>query len=226
MMRIMTNNEYSFELATRIKQLDLLRKEAISLSAGIIGQTLFKEEFYFCASVDRCVHLVDGFVSMLKDRNLTCVGVLLRMQMDNCMRSYAPFIAQDKDAVIDCIISGKQINKEKDKCGKQLSDSYLKKQMAKIDPVFEQVYNKASGYVHMSEKAFYQTLVKCENYSIEFQVGCELPEKCNPFLLEAADAFIHFIHLHFVMLNEVSESKKRYDDSHLDENEIGSQHVD
>lgn len=215
----MTNDEYLSELTPKIDLLCLLRKEAISLSASIIGQNLFKEDFYFCASIDRCVHLIDGFISMLKERNLTCAGVLLRMQMDNCTRSYAPFIAQDKDAVIDCIISGKQINKEKDTRGEQLSDSYLKKVISKIDPVFEQVYNKASGYVHMSEKAFYQTLVKCANYSIEFQVGCELPEKRNPILLEAADAFIHFIHLHFMILNAVAESKQRYDASQFDGND-------
>lgn len=219
MMKSMTNDEYFNELASRIDQLGLLRKEGVFLSASIIGQSLFKEDFYFCASIDRCVHLIDGFISMLKERNLTCAGVLLRMQMDNCMRSYAPFIAQDKDAVIDCIISGKQINREKDTSGKQLSDSYLKKVISRIDPVFEQVYNKASGYVHMSEKAFYQALVKCENSSIEFQVGCELPEKRNPVLLEAADAFIHFIQLHYVMLKAVAVSKQRYDASQFDGND-------
>ena len=37
---------------------------------------------------------------MLKERNLTCAGVLLRMQMDNCMRTYAAFIAEDKKAIV------------------------------------------------------------------------------------------------------------------------------
>lgn len=212
----MTNEEYSNELTSRVDRLNLLRAEAISLSANIIGQTLFKEDFYFCASADRCAHLIDGFISMLKERNLTCAGVLLRMQMDNCMRTYAAFIAQDKDAVIDCIISGKHINKEKDSSGKNLSDGYLKEKISKMDPAFEQVYNQASGYVHLSEKAFYQTVVRCENNSIEFQVGKELPERRNPALLEAADAFIHFIHLHYKMLGAVAESKKQYDYSQPD----------
>lgn len=212
----MTNEEYSNELTSKLERLNLLRAEAISLSANIIGQTLFKEDFYFCASADRCAHLIDGFISMLKERNLTCAGVLLRMQMDNCMRTYAAFIAQDKDAVIDCIISGKQINKGKDSSGKKLSDGYLKEEISKIDPAFEQVYNQASGYVHLSEKAFYQTVVRCENNSIEFQVGRELPERRNPVLLEAADAFIHFICLHYKMLGAVVESKKRYDYSQPD----------
>lgn len=225
-MNNMTNEEYTNELTSRVERLNLQRVELISLSANIIGQTLFKEDFYFCASADRCAHLIDGFISMLKERNLTCVGVLLRMQMDNCMRTYAPFIAQNKDAVIDCIISGKQINKEKDCSGKKLSDGYLKAEISKIDPAFEQVYNQASGYVHLSEKAFFQTVVKCENCSIEFQVGRELPDKRNPVLLEAADAFIHFVYLHFTMLVAVAQSKQRCDVSQLTENDESDFHIE
>lgn len=207
----MTNADYLKELSFRIDQLKALRTDVISISARIIGQTLLKEDFYFCASVDRCTHLTDGFISMLKERNLTCAGALMRMQMDNCMRTYAAFIAQNKDAVVDCIITGKQINKEKDCSGKKLSDGYLKGEISKIDPAFEQVYNQASGYVHLSEKAFYQTVVKCENNIIEFQVGRELPDKRNHVLIEAADAFIHFVCLHYKMLDAVAQSKQRYE---------------
>lgn len=212
----MNNKEYSAELTSRIDRLHSLRTDAISLSVNIIGRTVFTEDFYFCASADRCIHLIDGFINMLKERNLTCAGVLLRMQMDNCMRTYAAFIAQNKNAVIDCVISGKQINQEKDCNGNKLSDSYLKKEISKIDPVFKQVYNQASGYVHFSSKAFYQTVISCENNSIEFQVGRELPEKRNQVLLEAADAFIHFVRLHYKMLEKVAESKQKYEFSHSD----------
>ena len=50
-----------------------------------------------------------------------------------------------------------------------------------------------------------------ENNSIEWQVGIELPEKRNPVLIEAADAFIHFVQLHFRMLEAVAKSKERFD---------------
>ena len=210
----------------RIDQLYALRTDAISITARIIGLTLFKEDLFFCASADRCVHLIDGFNSMLKERNLTCAGVLLRMQMDNCMRTYAAFIAQNKAAVVDCIISGKQINKEKDYRGKKLSDGYLKEEISKIDPAFEHVYNQASGYVHLSEKAFYQTVVKCGNNTIEFQVGRELPDKRNHVLMEAADAFIHFVCLHYKMLDAVAQSKQRYEGSQLSQNEASAVHTE
>lgn len=170
-------------------------------------------DLFFCASVDRCIRLIDGLIPMLKDRNLTCVGVLLRMQMDNCMRTYAAFIAEDRNAVIRCILDGTPIKSLKDAKGNKMLDGYLKDEVAKIDPIFSEVYNNASGYVHLSEKAFYQTVDFCDNYEIGIQIGQPLPEKRNAPLLEAATAYIHFVNLHFKMLQAVVESKQRFDAS-------------
>lgn len=215
----MTNTDYFDMTEKRIVRLMELRKQGISLTKGIIGETLFKEDFFFCASADRCLNLIDGFTDMLRKRNLTCVGALLRLQMDNCMRSYAAFIAKDKETVIDCIISGDPINKQLSKDGTKMTDGYLKRELSKVDTRFADVYNQASGYIHLSEKAFYQTVVKVEDGSIEWQVGRELPEKRNPVLIEAADAFIHFVKLHFKMLEAVADSKRRVDRSDTKETE-------
>ena len=209
----MKNEEYNIKLAAYIVQLQELRKEAVSLATGIIGETLCMDDLFFCASVDRCIRLIDGLIPLLRDRNLTCVGVLLRIQMDNCMRTYAAFIAQDRNAVIRCILDGTPIKSLKDAKSNKMLDGYLKDEMAKIDPIFSKVYNNASGYVHSSEKAFYQTVDSCDNYEIGIQIGQPLPEKRNAPLLEAAAAYIHFVNLHFKMLQAVVESKQRFDAS-------------
>lgn len=209
----MNNTEYYDAVEKRVERLVELRKQGIFLAKGIIGESLFKEDFFFCVFADRCLNLIDGFTDMLRKRNLTCVGALLRLQMDNCMRSYAAFIAQDKEAVIDCIINGDPINKQVSKDGKKMTDGYLKGELSIIAPRFADVYNQASGYIHLSAKAFYQTVVKVEDNSIEWQVGRELPEKRNPVLIEAADALIHFVELHFKMLDAVADSKRRVDRS-------------
>ena len=215
----MTNEEYCQEIEGRITTLRSLRREAIAISRGIIGETLTQEDLFFCAAADRCVRLIDGFVPMLQDRNLTCAGVLLRMQMDNCMRTYAAFIAEDRNAVVNCIIDGNPINKLKDVNGKKMMDGYLKDELTKMDPLFSRVYDNASGYVHLSEKAFYQTVANCENNTIGLGIGTPLPEKRNETLVEGAAAYIHFVKLHFKMLQAVVESKQRYDASLTDESE-------
>lgn len=207
----MTNQEYFVVLSPKVETLQNLRNSGKAIAAGIIGQSLLKEDFFFCASMDRSLNLIDGFICMLQNRNLTCAGALLRLQLDNCMRTYAAFIAQDKEAVVDCIISGNRIDKQKSKEGKPLSDAYLREALSKLDNRFSDVYKQASGFIHLSEKAFYQTVVTCEDFHIEFQIGGTLPEKRNPNLIECLDAFIHFTELHFKMLTAVAESKRRFD---------------
>lgn len=126
---------------------------------------------------------------------------------------YAAFIAENRKAVIQCILNGTPIKSLKDAKGNKMLDGYLKDEVAKIDPIFSEVYNNASGYVHLSEKAFYQTVDFCDNYEIGIQIGQPLPEKRNAPLLEAATAYIHFVNLHFKMLQAVVESKQRFDAS-------------
>lgn len=214
MHKEMTNEEYYEILSSKTERLRKLRESGKSIAAGIIGQSLLKEDFFFCAAADRCMHLIDGFSSMLQERNLTCAGALLRLQLDNCMRTYAAFIAEDKDAVIDCVISGNRIDKQKSKDGNLLRDVYLKNELSKIDNGFSIVYDNTSGYIHFSDRAFYQTVKSCDDNVIEWGVGTQLLEKFNPLLIEAADAFIHFVKLHFGILTAVAESKKRFDEQY------------
>lgn len=207
----MTNAEYFEILSPKIEELQRLRGTGKSIAAGIIGQSLLKEDLFFCAATDRCMQLIGGFISMLQNRNLTCAGALLRLQLDNCMRSYSAFIAEDKEKVINCIIYGERIDKQKSQDGNLLKDVYLKNELSKLDPGFSVVYDNTSGYIHFSDRAFYQTVKSCDNGVIEWGIGTELLEKFNPLLIEAADGFIHFVKLHYRILSAVVESKERFD---------------
>ncbi len=210
----MTNEEYYLNIEKIIHSYNELRKTGISLAQSVIGKTLTKDDLFFCASLDRVLHLIDGIIPMFKDRNLTCAGSLLRLQLDNCMRTYAAFIAKDKERIFDCLICGTPIKNEFDINGKKMTDFHLKEEVAKLDPKFKQVYNQASGYIHLSEKAFYQIVTDLDNNGkLTLQVGHALPERQNKTLIECAEAFRHFILLHYKMLNAVGESKKRFDKS-------------
>lgn len=208
----MTNEEYFEALKIINVSFVELRSKGILLVKDIVGENLTQDDLFFCSALDRCLHLMDGLAPMLKARNLTCSGAIVRMQMDNCMRTYAAFIAADKEAVINCLIRGTPIRKEKDEKGNRMTDGYLKDEITKIDRTFNQVYDQASGYIHLSEKAFYQTVNEIDDDGkLTIQVGSELPEKRNAPLLECAEAFTHFIILHYKMLTAVAESKQRFD---------------
>ena len=84
--------EYYFRLKKINEQLDELRKlRSIGLSTikGVIGESLFKQDLYSISLQDRCIRLNDGFVKMIEIRNLCCAGIILRSQLDNCMRVFA-----------------------------------------------------------------------------------------------------------------------------------------
>ena len=218
----MNNSEYLGALEEIIGSLKELHAEGINIAKGIIGETLTKDVFFFCASLDRCLRLTDGIILLLRERNLTCSGALLRLQMDNCMRTYAAFIAEDRTKVINCIIDGTPINTQRDTTGNRMTDGYLKNAISQYDSVFARVYNQASGFVHLSEKAFYQTVADVSDGKIALQIGHDLPEKRNAPLLECAEAFSHFVKLHYKMLDAVVESKTRFDAEQQDRNERNS----
>ena len=207
----MNDKMYFAALDEKIDSLEKLRSKGVKIATGIVGKTLTTDDLFFCASLNRCLQLIDGVVLMLKERNLTCAGPLLRLQMDNCMRTYAAFIAEDRTKVIECILDGTPIKKQRDTAGKPMTDCYLKTAINQYDSVFAQVYNQASGFVHLSEKAFYQIVVRVDDKTIDCQVGHDLPETGNGPLLECADAFCHFVELHYKMLVAVADSKTRLD---------------
>lgn len=217
----MKNEEYYKHIENITLTLSSYRKKGLELSKQIIGETLYKEDLFFCSAANRCLALIDGLTMMINARNLTCVGALLRLQMDNCMRTYAAFIAENKDEVIDCILTGESIRNKRTNDGLKMSDKTLREKINEIDPLFSQVYEQASGYIHLSEKAFYQTVSFCDDNHLETVVGGSLPERWNDTLIEGAKAFIHFVKLNYQMLQAVADSKIRIDmDFSKEESEI------
>ena len=71
-----SNEKYLDELDGRLQVLNELRKRIIELSKAIIGDTLYKEDFFFTSAMDRSVVLLDGISEMIKNRNLACGGIL------------------------------------------------------------------------------------------------------------------------------------------------------
>jgi hypothetical protein len=209
----MTNEEYFEKVSAYIHSIEQRIEETKQLAAGIIGENLLSLDLCFCGLMDRSVRLAQGFLPMLKSRNLTCAGALLRLQLDNCLRLYAIYIAEDEQAVVDCLLEGNSIGKLCDKSGKKMSDAYLKEQLGQYDKRLPIVYDNASGFIHFSSKAMYQSIYECKDNAIRFQVGGELHEKRNKVLLECAAAYLHYFDLFLNLLIVEADWKKEFDKS-------------
>jgi len=205
----MNNEKYLDELDGRLQVLNELRKRIIELSKAIIGDTLYKEDFFFTSAMDRSVVLLDGISEMIKNRNLACGGILLRSQIDNCMRIFAAFIAESQTDFIDGFFVGKKISDMKDNRGNKMKDYILRQRLAEYDAKLDLVYRNFSEYVHLAEKAFYSSVTtsSSEQYDIEFSVGLPLKEKANPVLLEVANAFVYYVKLQNNLVNQIVISK-------------------
>lgn len=194
------------------KRLEDIRKEGLQLATAVIGQTLYSEDLYILSIIDKCLRLIDGFTNMLEHRNLTCAGILLRVQIDNCMRTYALYVAADKNEVVKSILDDTvQLNKLKSKDGSRMTDQYLKQQLEKLDQRFGSVYKESSGYIHHSEKAFYNIASIKEPNVLELDMGHPLTQRFDALFQECADAFLFFVRFQYFLTKPVVDSKRRVD---------------
>lgn len=164
--------------------------------------------------IEELTGLNEAAIEMIKRRNLSCSGILLRTNMDNCLRMFALYIAEDPEEIVDCVINGNRISRLKDKDRQFLGDGYLKDKLGKYDRKIIQVYNNASGYVHFSDKGFYQSVSAYGDGVITAQVSHSIPEKANEFVVECVEVYIHYLKLFYQLFSDVIQLKREYDSSY------------
>jgi hypothetical protein len=122
------------------------------------------------AAVKRCVSQAHGFRLLIEAGNLICARSLLRLQLDTAIRFYAVFIVKDPHDFCTAVIKGSQINKMKDREGRQLTDAYLVSKLGVDHPWLPRVYQELSGYIHFSVRHFYPIVESINDESREFNI--------------------------------------------------------
>lgn len=207
----MTNDKYLQEIEQYITQLSQYREEAKTLAAGMIGENFTQDEMFFVSALNRRVQFIDGVILLLRERNLTCAGVLVRTQLDNLMRVFAAFISKDRRKFVDDYLGGVPIRNMLDADGKKMKDVYLKEKISEYYPEIEEVYNRSSGYVHLSEVAFHEAFWSDGENGFHFSVGLPPREDLNSVLIECAEVFCYFTKVEFDFFKKVSDSKRNFD---------------
>jgi hypothetical protein len=106
----------------------------------------------------RSISLVYGFVALIRARNFISAAPLVRLQIDNLLRFRAAFLVADSDEFIRSVLSGTSIRGFKDKDKKKMTDAYLQQRLLSEYPWIQEIYKKTSGYVHLSEEHFFNTV--------------------------------------------------------------------
>ncbi len=118
---------------------------------------MYEFDFLVCSAINRSVALSAGFRTLIRDQNFICAGPLLRLQLDTAFRVFAGFIVDKPHEFATAVLEGKHIRNMKDRNGQRMTDHYLVTQLAKEYPWIELVYENTSGYVHLSDKHFFNT---------------------------------------------------------------------
>ena len=107
------------------------------------------------------------------------------------------------------IIDGGQIDKMFDRNGNKLTDRYLVRQLKEVIPTVEIVYEKTSGFVHLSGSHVFGTVnTVSEDGVVSFLIGATMPGISKENWTELIGAFRHFTQAILGLILRWGEIKK------------------
>ena len=115
-------------------------------------------DIYALMVLKRSISLVFGFVELLEKKNFICAAPLIRLQIDNLLRFHAAFFVDNQSQFVVDVLQGKKISSMKDRAGNKMTDTYLQSRLDVYNPWLQNLYKHTSGYVHLSEQHFLNTL--------------------------------------------------------------------
>lgn len=113
----------------------------------------------------RSLSLIRGFVTLIESENYVCAVPLIRLQMDNLLRFYASFIVENPHQFAIDVLDGKHIRNLKAKDGNKMTDRYLVNKLNEEYKWIKEIYEKASGYIHLSNQHIFDSFKQNENRS-------------------------------------------------------------
>jgi len=110
--------------------------------------------------LDLVVHLVakrslstaTAFVTLVEQHNMVCARTLLRTQIDSVMRLHAFSLVDDPHQMAMKVLEGEHIRRIKDRHGQKMTDAYLVQKLGKDIEWLERVYERTSGFIHLSNE--------------------------------------------------------------------------
>ena len=139
------------------------------------GQGLFQFDLFLIPLLNKTLNLNVGYVNLVENGNFITAGALVRIQLDNLLRIFAPsMIDINVDDFATQILSGKKLNSFKDRLGVPLRDFYLAEQLSKNSGYewVNNVYQEGHQYVHYTTHSLYAgSTLNDEKREITFTIG-------------------------------------------------------
>jgi hypothetical protein len=158
------------------------------------GGALYGMDLLAIGALNRSKAHIAGFRILIEAKNMICAGALLRLQLDTAMRFFAAFLVEQPHDFAIAILRGEKVRDLKDRAGKRMTDAYLSQRLGEEFEWVPRVYERTSGYVHLSSTHLMSALSpSSENDSDDRRFTGKISAEDKPLpeaiYIEAADAF-------------------------------------
>lgn len=176
-----------------LEQLKQYREKHFEFGKAVIqayGGALYPVDLLVLSTLNRSLCLLKGFISLIEDKNFVAAAPLIRLQLDNSLRLSAGTLVDDPHQFAMKILEGVPVRKQQDRSRKLMTDRYLVEKLPKQFAWAQQLYNGTSGYVHLSEKHFFNA-IKASEEEDKFTIKISDIDEFVPdaLYIEAIEAF-------------------------------------
>lgn len=131
----------------------------------------------------RSLSLIRGFIQLIESENFICAVPLMRLQIDNLLRFYAAFIVEKPHDFAMDIFNGKHVRNLKDQDGNKMTDRYLLDKLSQEFEWLNRIYEKTSGYVHLSNEHIFDA-IKAKEIDCEQEFSILITDKDDEIRVE------------------------------------------
>lgn len=146
---------YPNELTQSRVRLGQLLDHHVSLTKRVVGAggQLFVVDLWVMGVAQRSFHLVEGFINVFDDWNVTVAAPLVRFQMENLYRTLYILEAPNGPDVVLEVMNGTELRKVKAfDTGKPLTDRELVERSRRLFDWLPDVYEASNEWVHFSHR--------------------------------------------------------------------------
>lgn len=178
----------------RLTDLDQVHLDLGKQMFEAYGGALYGMDLLATGALNRSKAHIAGFRYLIEAKNLICAGALLRLQLDTALRFYAAFLVENPHEFALGILDGRRVRDQRDRDGKRMTDSYLVKRLGVECAWVPRVYERTSGYVHLSAAHLLSAIGPVEGSQqsdrcISLKITAEDKALPDWIYIEAVDAF-------------------------------------
>lgn len=190
-------SNHSHSLEASLESLDRADEAHLELWKQMFeahGGALYGVDLLAAGALNRSKAHIAGFRQLIDSRNLVCAGALLRLQLDTALRFYAAFLVEQPHEFALAVLDGKRVRDFRDRDGKKMTDRHLAEKLGQEFDWVPRVYERTSGYVHMSATHVLSAMMATEGASdserlITIKIGAEDKPLPAWIYIEAVDGF-------------------------------------